>query len=153
MQSANSPLLLVATEAEYSTLRSKQDYIDSLLDMAEELSKTLVWGWLAKPLWRQAREQQRSRKLKHFENLFHVTPEVAVERFRFDIGHPNTPGIYLCNPCDTQHYFTPAIANERLVQQKMAAFVDIASCLGATAVPQFETKMPESLAFVVHCKC
>jgi hypothetical protein len=61
----------------------------------------------------------------------HLPPEDAARRFKFDFGNPQDGTAYLLNPCDTKHYLLPALADERLVQEKAAAFVEISAALGA----------------------
>jgi hypothetical protein len=74
-------------------------------------------------------------KLKNGELPFpHLSPNEAVRRFRFDFGEPKNGNAYLLNPCTDDHYLIPAVASERLAQEKLAAFTQIAVALGAKTV-------------------
>ncbi len=64
--------------------------------------------------------------------VFH--PSDARRLFRFDHGHPIDGAAYLLNPCVGNHYLLPAVANERLAQEKVSAFVRIAAGLGAKTI-------------------
>ena len=64
----------------------------------------------------------------------HLSPGEAGRRFRFDFGEPKDGSAYLLDPCHLDHYLVPAIANERLAQEKMSAFTQIAATLGAKRV-------------------
>ncbi len=61
----------------------------------------------------------------------HLNPAEAAKLFRFDVGHPIDGYAYVLNPCLDDHYLLPALANERLAQEKLAAFIDINAGLGA----------------------
>ena len=61
----------------------------------------------------------------------HLSEEEAATRFSFDVGHPLDGCAYVLNPCSENHYLLPALANERLSQEKLAAFIDINASLGA----------------------
>lgn len=61
----------------------------------------------------------------------HLPEEEAAARFSFDVGHPLDGYVYVLNPCIENHYLLPALANERLSQEKLAAFIDINAGLGA----------------------
>ncbi|MBK9032266.1 MAG: hypothetical protein IPL61_13285 [Myxococcales bacterium] len=58
----------------------------------------------------------------------------ARRAFRFDIGHPVDGQVYLRHPCRLDYYLVPAHANERMAQEKLAAFTQIAAALGARRV-------------------
>jgi hypothetical protein len=58
----------------------------------------------------------------------------ARARFRFDLGHPIDGAVYVKNPAVDDHYLLPAMANERLAQEKLAAFTTIAAHLGAKSI-------------------
>lgn len=64
----------------------------------------------------------------------HLSPREAAERFKFDLGHPEDGAGYLLNPCANDYYYLTALANERLAQEKLAAFMEIASALGAKRI-------------------
>lgn len=66
--------------------------------------------------------------------LSHLTPADARQRFKFDHGHPVDGMAYVLNPCVADHYLVPALANERMAQEKLAAFAHIAACLGAKKI-------------------
>jgi hypothetical protein len=66
--------------------------------------------------------------------LPHLDPTEATRRFKFDLGEPKDGSAYVLNPCVADHYVLPAIANERLAQEKIAAFTQIAATLGAKRV-------------------
>jgi hypothetical protein len=66
--------------------------------------------------------------------IFHLPPEEAARRFSFDIGGPQDGVVYVINPCNPNHYLLPALVNERLAQEKLAAFSHIAAALGARTV-------------------
>jgi hypothetical protein len=66
--------------------------------------------------------------------LPHLAPSDAQSRFRFDLGGPENGAVYIANPCLPGHYLLPALVNERLAQEKLAAFIQIASALGAKKV-------------------
>ena len=73
----------------------------------------------------------------------HLSPSEASRRFRFDPGDPKDGAAYLLDPCIPDHYLAPAIANERLAQDKCGAFMQIAAALGAK---KLELVSGESLA-------
>ena len=66
--------------------------------------------------------------------LPHLAPEDAARRFRFDFNDPEDGAAYLSNPIARDHYLRPAVANERLAQEKMTAFVRLAAALGAKRI-------------------
>ncbi len=66
--------------------------------------------------------------------LPHVSPAEANRRFRFDLGDPEDGAAYLANPISRDHYLRPAIANERIAQEKVSAFVRLAAELGAKRI-------------------
>jgi hypothetical protein len=61
----------------------------------------------------------------------HLSPREAVNRFRFDHGHPIDGAVYIADPVLENRYLLPAVANERLAQEKVAAFLDLTAALGA----------------------
>lgn len=61
----------------------------------------------------------------------HLPPKEAAKRFKFDQGHPQDGFGYLLDPIVDDHYLLPALANERLAQDKVAAFYELVSALGA----------------------
>lgn len=66
--------------------------------------------------------------------LPHLSPTEAARRFRFDFGDPEDGAAYLANPIARDEYLKPALANERLAQEKMSAFVRLAASLGAKRI-------------------
>ena len=72
----------------------------------------------------------------------HLAPAGARSRFRFDVGGPDDGAIYIANPCLPDYYLPPAVVNERLAQEKLAAFMQIASALGAKKI---DVKSGESM--------
>lgn len=61
----------------------------------------------------------------------HLDPSEAIQRFRFDHGHPHDGTAYVLDPTMSDHYLLPSVANERLAQEKVAAFHDLVTALGA----------------------
>jgi hypothetical protein len=61
----------------------------------------------------------------------HLSPREAVDRFKFDYNHPNDGSVYIAHPVLPDHYLIPALANERLAQEKVSAFLDLTAALGA----------------------
>ncbi len=63
----------------------------------------------------------------------HLPPAEAARRFRFDHDLPHDGALYVLDPvaAGRDRYLRPSLANERLAQEKVAAFVSIASALGA----------------------
>ncbi|MBK8259090.1 MAG: hypothetical protein IPK82_41340 [Polyangiaceae bacterium] len=66
--------------------------------------------------------------------LPHLSPQEAVTRFNFDPGDLEDGAAYLASPFNRDHYLRPAVANERLAQEKMRAFVKLAASLGAKTI-------------------
>lgn len=66
--------------------------------------------------------------------LPHLSPAEAAQRFRFDPGDPEDGAAYLESPIERDHYLRPALANERLAQEKVSAFVRLAAALGAKRI-------------------
>ena len=66
--------------------------------------------------------------------LPHLSPQDAARRYRFDHGDLEDGAAYLSNPVARDHYLRPAVANERLAQEKMSAFVRLAAALGAKRI-------------------
>jgi hypothetical protein len=66
----------------------------------------------------------------------HLSPAEAARRFRFDHGLPHDGALYVLDPvvAARDRYLRAAVANERLAQEKVAAFVSIASSLGARRI-------------------
>lgn len=66
--------------------------------------------------------------------LPHLSPQEAAQRFRFDFGDPEDGAAYLANPLARDEYLRPAVANERLAQEKLSAFVRLTAALGAKRI-------------------
>jgi hypothetical protein len=64
----------------------------------------------------------------------HIDPSEARKRFRFEMGGPEDGAAYVLSPTAPDYYMLPAVANERLAQEKLAAFVQIAAALGARRI-------------------
>lgn len=146
-------IILVASDGKYAELKAKIDwkkliafavapfstYIDLITSMfgdAAVQSSYLSTTWLGI----SARTQgQESPFAKGIMDLFamgeipipHLDIAEARARFKFDLAHPQDGTVYLLNPCDEDHYVLAAQANERLAQEKLAAFMELASALGA----------------------
>jgi hypothetical protein len=61
----------------------------------------------------------------------HLTPREAEKRFRFDYNHLTDGAAYIAHPVLPNYYLVPALANERLAQEKFAAFLVLTAALGA----------------------
>ena len=66
--------------------------------------------------------------------LPHLSPSEAARRFHFDFGEPEDGAAYLASPIARDAYLKPALANERLAQEKMSAFVRLTATLGAKRI-------------------
>jgi len=64
----------------------------------------------------------------------HVPPAEAARRYRFDHGMPEDGTAYVLNPVRTDHYVRPAVINERLAAEKLAAFMRLSGALGAEEI-------------------
>lgn len=64
----------------------------------------------------------------------HLSPREARARFRFDHDLPEDGAAYVLDPVHDDRYVRPALVNERLAQEKLAAFLRLASALGAEEV-------------------
>ena len=73
----------------------------------------------------------------------HLCPADAARRYNFDLGGLEDGSVYVLNPCSPKHYLSPALYDERIAQEKLAAFLQIASALGAKKV---ELKSGEALS-------
>ena len=67
----------------------------------------------------------------------HLGPSEATQRFRFDHGHPHDGTAYVLDPTMSDHYLLPSVADERLAQEKVAAFHDLVTALGAKKLELF----------------
>jgi len=62
----------------------------------------------------------------------HYCPKEALSLFTFDVDHqPQDGTMYVLNPASNLHYLLPSIANTRLADEKMEAFLRICGDLGA----------------------
>lgn len=94
--------------------------------------------------------KKRAKERPFFKRVFtkgelpipHLPPAEARSRFRFDVGGPDDGAVYIANPCLPDHYLPPAVVNERLAQEKLSAFMQIASALGAKKI---DVKSGESI--------
>jgi hypothetical protein len=77
----------------------------------------------------------------------HVTPEEAGALFRFDPGDPEDGAAYVLSPWRRDYYLRPASANERLAQEKLAAFLQLTAALGARDVEVTGGEQLERRAF------
>jgi len=104
--------------------------------LAGSLYLTSTWRALAALKSSSAPNQSWFERLttEHEIPLPHLDPAEAARRFKFDLGEPKDGSAYVLNPCVADHYVLPAIANERLAQEKIAAFTQIAATLGAKKV-------------------
>lgn len=76
----------------------------------------------------------------------HLTQAESVQRFSFDHQHPQNGMVYLMNATRDSHYLVPAIANERLAQDKVAAFYEIAGTLGTKKLELVSGNVVETTA-------
>lgn len=150
-------IILVASDAKYQALVSALDKskLFALLPLlllgnfgflgagAAGLYLTRALGATARGLLRSPSKEAGSSDLKGLVGralsrgeivLPHLPPEEAARRFRFDFGDPEDGAAYLSNPVARDHYLRPAMANERLAQEKMTAFVRLAAALGAKRI-------------------
>ena len=63
-----------------------------------------------------------------------ITPRDAERLFQFDPGHPLDGHAYIRNPHLERHYLPPAQAADRIVRERMNAFLHICAALGARRV-------------------
>jgi hypothetical protein len=141
-------LILVASEETYARLRTRIDWLATARSLATRLASlvtpaTLIApfvgdalarsGYLA-PTWARASRASRAPSSLGEIAIPHVSPREAAARFRFDHGMPEDGAAYVLNPVRADHYVRPALINERLAQEKLAAFIRLASSLGAAEV-------------------
>lgn len=132
-------LVLIASEPKYRELMAQVDWRKVLAMVSGPMLG--IGPALAASVYlaHSFREEQRHGLLERLTTkgevpIPHLGPREAVERFRFDHGHPLDGTAYVLDPCAPDHYLPPAIANERLAQEKLAAFVQIAASLGARRI-------------------
>lgn len=117
------PVLLVASAQEVERLRSVGDSAKVAKDVLR-----VMYGGLPVLIWDLVKGDGPARSGIPWP---HLTPEEAARKYEFDMGHPQDGTAYIQNPSARDHYLLPALANERFVQEKVAAFVEIAEALGA----------------------
>lgn len=74
----------------------------------------------------------------------HLAPADAAQQFVFDPGHPKDGTLYLKNPYRPNVLLLPATASERIAQDKLGAFVEIAQDLGASEIKILSAEARES---------
>ncbi|MBI2395748.1 MAG: hypothetical protein HYV09_39650 [Deltaproteobacteria bacterium] len=149
-------LILVASDATYRTLTERVDWKSigklaafrvistaaPVLSLLPYVSATVGdalarSGWLA-PTWTRALASLSDLRAPSFRvgeiPIPHLPPGEAARRFRFDHGAPEDGAAYVLNPVRADHYVRPASLNERLAQEKLAAFLRLAAALGASEV-------------------
>jgi len=107
-----------------------------LFGLAAKASGYLASTWSAMEVHKEREKRSLFRRIftKGELPIPHLSPAEAARRFKFDVGGPEDGTAYLLNPCVPQHYMPLAMANERLAQEKLAAFMQIASALGARKI-------------------
>ena len=148
-------MILVASDEKYAELKNQTDWKKLLwvglgptgllasqlvLQLGPLLGKSAAGSAYLATTWSSL--AQRVREDHIFDILFakgeipipHLSPREAAERFKFDLGHPEDGAGYLLNPCANDYYYLTALANERLAQEKLAVFMEIASALGAKRI-------------------
>ena len=121
-ETEQQPVLLVASPQELDRLKKAEDWEKITRDVM-----IVVGGGMYVWLW----DLVRGDRPPHQIQWPHLTPEEAARKYQFDMGHPQDGTAYIQNPSVGDHYLLPALANERFVQEKVAAFVEIAEALGA----------------------
>lgn len=158
-------ILLVASDATYRSLTERPDWraIGKLAGgvLAPFALPGMVLGsalassaYLASTWRRVGTQNEPNGKLFRLPRLRvgelpipHVTPSEARARFRFDPGDPEDGGVYVLSPCRADYYLRPASANERLAQEKLSAFLQLAGALGARDVEVTAGEQLEHRAF------
>ncbi len=142
-------IILVASDSTYKNLTNKVDYFKTLFFLTPggylHIISVLLGKYLANstyltPVWENMHSIS---KQSWFGQMFtkkreiltpHLSPTEAINRFKFDLGGPVDGTAYILNPCIKDHYLLPAIANERMAQEKLVAFKRIAESLGAKTI-------------------
>ncbi len=134
-------IIIVATDEKYKELCNSIDY------------KKLLWllllpfgGWggtVLNPLFASSflhsTISAAASTKKEFRNFFrrgeipfpHLSPSEAIDRFSFDHGHLQNGMAYIVKATNPDYYLVPALVNERLAQDKVTAFLELSSALGA----------------------
>ena len=132
-------IIIVASDEKYQELTDSVDY--------KKLSWLLLipfgWGAVLTPLIGSsfllptisavAGTKTGFRKLFRIGEIPfpHLSPSEAIDRFSFDHGHPQNGMAYFVKATNSDYYLVPALANERLAQEKVATFLELSSALGA----------------------
>lgn len=82
----------------------------------------------------QKYRQKKARSELMSVTKFFLSPDFAQRHLKFDISHPMENTVYMENLCLPGTYVLPDQINERLAQEKMAAFQRIAHALGAKSI-------------------
>lgn len=124
------PVILVASDNKYEALKEEIPWgrIIKLIPLF-----LLPYSFLL-PLLSMGQDKLKELLKRGEIPLPHISPKEAVDRFNFDHGHPVDGGAYLSHPVLDDHYLVPSVANERLAQEKVAAFTDLTAALGAKTV-------------------
>jgi len=119
--------------AAFGTATASSEYLFALKEMVAE-TRTADQESKAKRIFRLF-QRAGTQTAEYFATgevpIPHLPQEEATSRFTFDIGQPLDGCAYVLNPCLENHYLQPALANERLLQEKLAAFIGINADLGA----------------------
>lgn len=146
-------IILVASDAKYAELKGEIDWKKVLLFLLSPIptglpvyikliesmfgdnavkSAYLSTTWAGLSARTEAKDSPFASLFRKGEiPIPHLALAEARERFKFDVAHPQDGTVYLLNPCRDDQYLLAAQANERLAQEKLAAFMQIASALGA----------------------
>lgn len=76
----------------------------------------------------------------------HMTVDEARARFTFPLSHPRDGHLYVLNPCDEKQYLSPESADEHFAQEKLGAFLELCSALGARDVEVLSGEATEKTA-------
>lgn len=147
-------IILVASDAKYAELKKEIDWkkvlfflispitvaevalcmklVESMFGEKAAKSTYLSTTWTGMAARSQAKDSPLAALFTKGEiPIPHLALPEARERFKFDVAHPQDGTVYLLNPCRDDQYLLAAQANERLAQEKLAAFMQLASALGA----------------------
>lgn len=153
---AERGLILVASEEKYKELTSQVDWKRLswlLLLPLGGVFTPLVASSLSGPALASLGVTKATRGLKTFFRkgeipIPHLAPADAASRFKFDHGHPQDGTAYVQHATRTDYYLVPASANERLAQEKVSAFLELASALGAKKLELLSAEILEQHAKV-----
>ncbi len=138
-------IILVASDEKYQEIIAQIDWVKivKLLLLGAPIASSFFGPAVARSLYLAATFQATlPQERSFFERMTtkgevpfpHLSPREAVERFGFDHGHPADGEAYILNECVPNYYVAPALYNERMAQEKLAAFVQIVAALGAKRV-------------------